>query len=76
MGMTDKQKRRMLLLENARLLVRAFIYSGVITSIFVVCLRRIINVRFGRMIFTLPGWIMAVTALTSIAALVVFTAVS
>ena len=76
MGMTDKQKRRMLLLENARLLVRAFIYSGVITSVFVVCLRRIINIRFGRMIFTLPGWIMAVTALTSIAALVIFTAVS
>ena len=73
MGMTDKQKIKMLFLENIRLIIRSFVYSGIITSIFVVFLRRALNARFGRMIFTLPGWIMAATAAVSIAALVIFT---
>ena len=73
MGMTERQKSKMLILENIRLIIRAFIYSGIITSIFVVCLRKALNARFGRMIFTLPGWIMAATAAVSIAALIIFT---
>ena len=73
MGMTERQKSKILILENIRLIIRAFIYSGIITSIFVVCLRKALNARFGRMIFTLPGWIMAATAAVSIAALIIFT---
>ena len=76
MGMTAAQKRRMLLLENARLLIRAFLYSGVITSVFVVFLHRVLSDRFGKMYFTLPIWIMALTVGISVAALLLFTALS
>lgn len=76
MGMTAAQKRRMLLLENARLLIRAFLYSGVITSVFVVFLHRVLSNRFGKMYFTLPIWIMALTLGISVAALLLFTALS
>ncbi len=76
MGMTAAQKRHMLILENVRLMTRAFIYSGVITSIFVVFLHKVLSDRFGRMYFTLPVWIMALTAVVSIGALTLFTAIS
>ena len=76
MGMTGAQKRRMLILENVRLMVRALVYSGVITSIFVVSLHKVLSDRFGRMYFTLPVWIMALTAVVSIGALTLFTAIS
>ncbi len=74
MGITGKQRRNMLLLENIRLLIKSFIYSGVITTAFVVCLHKILNDRFGRMIFTLPLWIILLTVLISIAGLISFTA--
>ena len=74
MGMTDKQKTKMLLMENGKLLVKSFIYSGVITAAFVVCLRMVLNSRFGRMDFTLPLWIIILTAIVSAAGLLLFTA--
>ena len=74
MGITGKQRSRMLLTENVLLLLKSFIYSGVITTAFVVCLHKILNDRFGRMIFTLPLWIIILTAAVSITGLFVFTA--
>ena len=76
MGMTAAQKKRMLIFENIRLMIRAFLYSGVITSIFVVFLHKVLSDRFGRMYFTLPVWIMALTAIVSIGALTLFTVLS
>ncbi len=73
MGMTDKQKTKMLLMENGKLLFKSFIYSGVITAAFVVCLRMVLNSRFGRMEFTLPVWIIILTAIVSAAGLLLFT---
>ena len=65
----------MLLLENARLMVKSFIYSGLITGVFVVAIRYILNSRFGKMSFTLPVWMMLIIAAASIVSLLLFTAV-
>ncbi|MBR5419702.1 MAG: ABC transporter permease [Lachnospiraceae bacterium] len=73
-GITNKQRMHMLLWENVRLLARSFIYSALITTAFVVCLRMMLNSRFGRMIFTLPFQVIAVTVLVSCAGLFIFTA--
>lgn len=76
MGMTKAQKRKMLLLENIRLMVKSVIYSGLITGAFVVAIRFILNRRFGRMSFTLPVWMMVIIILASVISLSLFTAIS
>ena len=76
MGMTRAQKSKMLLLENIRLMVKSFIYSGLITGAFVVAIRFILNSRFGKMSFTLPVWMMVIIILTSVISLSLFTAIS
>lgn len=75
MGMTGKQKNKMLMKENVKLLIKSFIYSGVITAAFVVCLRIVLNLRFGKMIFTLPIWMIILTAVISGIGLISFTAI-
>lgn len=76
MGMTKAQKRKMLLLENVRLMVKSIIYSGLITGAFVVAIRFILNSRFGRMSFTLPVWMMVIIILASVISLSLFTSIS
>nr|MCR4643678.1 ABC transporter permease [Lachnospiraceae bacterium] len=73
MGITKKQKTGMLMLENARLLARAYVYSALITTAFVVCLHRLLDSWFGRMNFTLPLWMIALSVLVSCAGLGLFT---
>ena len=75
MGITKKQKAEMLMWENLKLLVRSFIYSALITAAFVVFLRVVLNDRFGRMVFTLPIWMIVLTIVISCAGLLIFTAV-
>ena len=75
MGMTGTQKRKMLLLENLRLILRSVIYSGFITGAFMVAIRFYLNSRFGRMSFTLPVWMMLITVLAGVISLLIFTAI-
>ncbi|MCR5106181.1 MAG: ABC transporter permease [Eubacterium sp.] len=75
MGMTKKQKNKMLLLENIRLMVKSLIYSGLITGAFVVAIRFILNSRFGKISFTLPVWMMLIIVLTSVISLLFFTSI-
>ena len=74
MGMTKAQRSKMLFLENVRLMAKSVLYSGAITTAFVVAIRFVLNSRFGKMTFTLPVWIMAVTFAISVGALLGFTA--
>ena len=73
MGMTKKQKQKMLLFENIRLLAKAFIRSALITLGFVLCFHKLIDLKFGKMSFTLPVWVIFMTLLVSITGLIVFT---
>ena len=66
MGMTGKQKDKMLMTENIRLLTRALINSAVITLVFVLGLYKIINMKF-------PVWVVALTLFVSAAGLMIFT---
>ena len=75
MGMTKKQKNKMLLLENIRLMVKSLIYSGLITGAFVVAIRFILNSRFGKISFTLPVWMMLIIVLTSVISLLFSTSI-
>ena len=75
MGITKKQKAQMLMWENIRLLAKSFIYSALITAAFVVFLRVVLNNRFGRMVFTLPVWMIVLTIVISCGGLLTFTAV-
>ncbi len=73
MGITKKQKTGMLMLENTRLLARAYVYSALITTAFVVCLHRLLDSWFGKMNFTLPLWMIVLSVLASCAGLGLFT---
>ncbi len=73
MGMTGAQRKKMLLLENLRLILKSIIYSGFITGAFVVAIRFILNSRLGRMSFTLPVWIILITIAGSFISLLFFT---
>ena len=65
----------MLMLENIRLLIHSVINSALITIVFVVCLRILLDKRFGHMIFSLPLWQILLTLGISIAGLHIFTAI-
>lgn len=73
MGMTRKQKNKMLMTENIRLLTRSFIYSALIISGFVTGLYLLINQHYGRVGLTLPVWVILITLLVSMTGLMVFT---
>lgn len=73
MGMTRKQKNQMLMIENIRLLARAFIRSALITLAFVICFHKLLAWKLGSMQFTFPVWVVIITLLASIAGLTVFT---
>jgi putative ABC transport system permease protein len=73
MGMTENQKRKMLLLENLRLILKSIIYSGIITGVFVAAIRFVLNRRFGKMSFTLPVWMILLTVAGSVISLLLFT---
>ena len=75
MGMTDKQKNKMLNNENVRLLLRAFIKAALITSAFVLCLYKLINLKYEGVQLSMPVWTILVTVLVCIVALMVFTKV-
>ena len=75
MGMTKKQKGKMLMTENARLLARAFLHSALITLVFVICFQKLLTLEFGRMHFTYPAWVIILTLIVSIAGLLFFTKV-
>ncbi len=76
MGMTEAQKRKMLVLENVYLLLRSVLYSGVIVAAFVAALRYILNDQFGKLYFSLPVWMLLITVLCGAAALFLFTALA
>jgi ABC-type antimicrobial peptide transport system permease subunit len=73
MGMTGNQKRKMLLLENLRLILKSIFYSGIITGVFVAAIRFVLNSRFGKMSFTLPVWMILLTVAGSVISLLLFT---
>ncbi len=72
-GLTGGQKHKMLCLENARLLGKSFLVGGVITTVFVVLLHVVISNRFGKILFHMPIWMIALTLLVSVVAMVGFT---
>lgn len=76
MGITKGQKTRVLVLECLGLLLKSFAISSGITAVFVVSLRRMLTERFGKMPFTLPLWIIVLTAAVCAGTLLLFTAVS
>ena len=73
MGMTGKQKNKMLFIENIRLLIKSFIRSALITSAFAVCLYKLINLHYERVSITIPAWVIIITLLVSITGLTAFT---
>ena len=75
MGMGRGQRSKMLMLENIRLLIHSVINSALITAAFVVCLRILLDMRFGHMIFSLPLWQILLTFGISFAGLHIFTAI-
>lgn len=75
MGMTKKQKNKMLLLENIRLLTRAFIRSALITLAVVFGFHKLIDLLFGRTHFSVPVGFIVMTMLVSITGLMIFTKV-
>ncbi len=75
MGMTGKQKNKMLTIENVRLLINAFIKSALITLAFVICLYQLISLRYRGVHITIPVLAIVATILVSIIGLMVFTKV-
>ncbi|MCR5252037.1 MAG: ABC transporter permease [Lachnospiraceae bacterium] len=76
MGMTKGQKQHMLLLEDISLLGRSFLHSVLIVMVFVLVLQKLLSDRFGKLHFTLPLPLIAVTLILSVAGLLLFTALS
>ncbi|MBO4888541.1 MAG: ABC transporter permease [Firmicutes bacterium] len=74
MGMTKNQLRKMLLLENGRLLSRSFIPGVLISAGFMVLLHQVVSGRFGHLVFRMPVWIILLTAAVCVGSLLVFTA--
>ena len=72
-GITEGQTRKMLTLENIRLLARSLVYSGLITAAFVVLLHAVVSMRFGRLLFHAPIGIVIIVLLVSVASLMAFT---
>ena len=72
-GMTASQRRKMLTLENIRLLIKSFLFGGVLTAGFVVLLHKVVSDRFGKLQFSMPIWIIVLTLCISILALLLFT---
>ena len=75
LGMTKKQKNKMLLIENVGLLTRAFIKAAVITTIVVLCLHKMMDLLFGRVDFSTPVWAIIMAITVSIVGLFLFTKV-
>ena len=75
MGISRAQRSKMLMLENIRLLIHSVINSALITAAFVVCLRILLDMRFGHMVFSLPLWQILLTLGISFAGLHIFTAI-
>lgn len=74
MGMTDKQKNKMFLIENIWILVTAFIYSALITLMFVICLYKWILYRMFLLVrITFPVWVVIMLPLVSIIGLMLLT---
>ena len=73
MGMTKKQKNKMLFIENIRLLIKSFIRSALITSGFAICLYKLINLHYERVSITIPVGGIIITLLVSITGLMAFT---
>lgn len=73
MGMTRKQKNKMLMTENIRLLTRSFVYSALIISGFVISLYLMINQHYERVSISFPVWVILITLFVSITGLMTFT---
>ena len=74
MGMTDKQKNKMFLIENIWILVTAFIYSALITLMFAICLYKWILYRMILLVrITFPVWVVIMSHLVSIIGLMLLT---
>ena len=73
MGMTRKQKNKMLFIENIRLLIKSFIRSALITSGFAICLYKLINLHYERVSISIPAWVIIITLLVSTTGLIAFT---
>lgn len=73
MGMTRKQKNKMLMTENIRLLTRSFVYSALIISGFVISLYLMINQHYERVSISFPVWVILITLFVSITGLLTFT---
>lgn len=72
-GMTYRQRQKMLALENIRLLAKSFFFGGVITGGFVVLLHKVVSDRFGRLQLNMPIWVILLTLVLSVGALLLFT---
>ncbi len=72
-GMTSRQRRIMLHMENLLLLLQSALYSGVISSVFVILLHKVMSDRFGRLLFHMPTMSILVALMISILALTFFT---
>ena len=73
LGITQKQKNKMLLTENIRILTKAFRNAAVITLVFVLCLYKLLAVEYAGLHITFPVWVIVITLLTGIAGLTIFT---
>ena len=73
MGLTRKQKKKMLYIENIRLLIKSFISSALITSGFAICLYKLINLHYERVSVSIPVWMIVITLLVSMISLMMFT---
>lgn len=63
MGMTDRQHRKMLAIENLLLLVRGLLIAGILSGAFMLFLNHMITARFGNITLAVPwGLILGITA--------------
>ena len=61
------------MIENVRLLIRAFLNSAVIITVFVIFLHKLINLKYGGIRFSIPAGTIFMTVLVSAAGLMLFT---
>lgn len=73
LGITKKQLRKMLCLENGYLLLKSILYGSIISAGFVVSLHSIVSWRFGKLLFRMPISMVSVPLLVSVLALMIFT---
>ena len=73
MGMTNRQRRNMLMREDILLLGRSIIPGGLISAGFMVLLHQVVSARFGHIAFHLPLWIVAAVLIVCAGSLYLFT---